>query len=49
MIVDVADLIFLLVVVAFFAVALAVVAACDRIAAADRAEDQPVVQPGDAP
>ena len=35
---SVADLIFLLVVVAFFAVALTVVAACDRIASADRSE-----------
>ena len=45
----VADLIFLLVVGAFFGVALAVVAACDRIAESDRTEHEPDLQPGGTP
>ena len=46
---DVTDVIFLVVVLAFFAVALAVVAACDRIASGDRTEHEPDTTPEGTP
>ena len=46
---SVADLIFVLAVVAFFAVALAVVAACDRIASDDHGERDADIEPEGTP
>jgi hypothetical protein len=46
---DVSDLIFVLVVVAFFTLALGVVAACDRIAPGDGADGEHPPDPEAAP